>query len=898
MSEDQLSLGSAVDFSNVQLDSISLILDETALLKGPGLSQLILDDFRKYRWVDISREKESLSPRLFHLPEIFRRNLTTSSESYFHEVSKQNRLADLLRYNFSNGMQIGLREILRHSLHKKVPGDLLPQAQASRTSLLSWPFFQHGKNVFISQAVKEVENILQDLLDRVTTAFRRGQVSLFLQSKNSPGKAMRIQSLEFEMKNEVDWRVDFTEREGLEAEFKLVSFRKTPLFFFETFALEPKEGILLIHPWFQEFQQLEDKLQGFNEGEALLDQEMPRFYLQSDSEIKTILKHLRSRQIPVKITGESIVVPAHQSLTEIHLDEAGSFFLEHRARVREQKDLQRRGWTSRSKVFLETLSRGLPYLLNVEAKDLAFRSGTKRDWDLRLLKHLGILQFLCLEALHLQFEGETSDGRVVEKDQLFQLLEEKVKALLIAGSGGSFVQDIPLEDLCSKPVLASFERFLHMIFSSLESTESYFSEQGEVILEGLVQREFRLLLEILKKGAWISRGEGFRRSRTGLLSQISKKEDLFHFPKSETTSGSGLQEALESLQLLMPFQFQIYYKGQKLQELKEDEFHIDFILESDSDNRFFNWFELNPKFFLQGREIDPQSLMGMGGRGVIEFEGKIYLVPQKQIPSLRRLENFWLKLQKGKVESGKRRKNELIYQLPRNQTLELLALRASGVAIRGDWQWKEICEFYDNLGKAEREPEIPSTVLAVLKPYQKSGLRWLQDLFHLKMGALLADDMGLGKTLQTLAFLENLRVQKELGQCLIVVPSSLIFNWQQEIEKFTPNLPLTVFTSRDQDRLSKRIGAGEEMVVITTYGLLLENEAFLSQYKWKVAIFDEAQNLKNITTKRTSAARSLPALFKICLTGTPMENHYGEFYSLVDLLVPGSLGRIDDFKRQ
>jgi SNF2 family DNA or RNA helicase len=87
-------------------------------------------------------------------------------------------------------------------------------------------------------------------------------------------------------------------------------------------------------------------------------------------------------------------------------------------------------------------------------------------------------------------------------------------------------------------------------------------------------------------------------------------------------------------------------------------------------------------------------------------------------------------------------------------------------------------------------------------------------------------------------------------------------------------------------------------VVITTYGLLMEHEAFLAQVRWKVLIFDEAQNLKNITTKRTSAARSLNAQFKMCLTGTPMENHYGEFYSLVDILVPGSLGKIEDFRRQ
>src|SRR3989344_5723285 len=107
-----------------------------------------------------------------------------------------------------------------------------------------------------------------------------------------------------------------------------------------------------------------------------------------------------------------------------------------------------------------------------------------------------------------------------------------------------------------------------------------------------------------------------------------------------------------------------------------------------------------------------------------------------------------------------------------------------------------------------------------------------------------------------------------------------------------------IFSGKNADLVSKKMGRGDQMLVITTYGLLMEHGDFLSQYKWRVAIYDEAQNLKNLTTKRTSAARALIAHFKICLTGTPMENHYGEFYSLVDLLVPGSLGPLTEFRRK
>jgi SNF2 family DNA or RNA helicase len=352
------------------------------------------------------------------------------------------------------------------------------------------------------------------------------------------------------------------------------------------------------------------------------------------------------------------------------------------------------------------------------------------------------------------------------------------------------------------------------------------------------------------------------------------------------------------VQSLVPHGYRIFYKDQPLQELEEDEFKVDFLLQNDSDPRMLNWFELNPKFFLRGEEVDPDQFLNLGTGGVIEYQGKLFLVPQKQMPSLRRLENFWQKLQKGKAESGKKKNGENIYHLPKHQVLELLALRSSGVLIRGDEEWKKLCEFYDNMGSDNRELKLPASMKATLKPYQTSGVRWLQDLYRLRLGALLADDMGLGKTLQTLAFLDDLRDKKELGQVLIVVPSSLIFNWQYEVEKFTPDLPLTVFSNKDAGRIGKKLEHKEDLVVIITYGLLMEHEEFLNPYKWKVLIFDEAQNLKNITTKRTSAARSLTAQFKICLTGTPMENHYGEFYSLVDLLVPGSLGKIEDFRRQ
>lgn len=902
-------IGRESEWAGVALDSISLFFEEPPLLKGDSLSQLMDLNFSKYRFMDAMKEKDLLlSPRLWNLPEVFRKKLSAYSEHYFHEINRQNRIAGLLRYNFSNGLQISAQDILRHPLQRKVPGELLPQGNRQLSAFTQWPLTQQHGNAFISQALKDLEEIVQALLVKVAMAHRQGKIELYLQSKGDSPKAMKIQNIEFDPVHELDWRVEFLERKELETEFKLVSFRKQPLHFYESFAVESVSGTLIVHPWMRELHLLQEALSKVSEHLVLGDREMPTIHATGEYETKTVLRYLRGRSIPVKISGESKNLGAHQSVTEIRLDESGSFYVQHEGRVEGQKNLARRGWTTKSALYLQTLSQGLPFLLNAEAREIAARAGSKRDWDLKLLKHLGILQYLFFEICSLKFEGALSDGSVVKPEQLFNHLNEKIQALLIAGAGAAFVRETPLSGLCSKPVLACFEDFVAVTMKAFDSQEAFYSERGEVTMDGLVEREFRLIFELIRKMALTSNGEAFRRSRTPLLSKISSIDPendpqlataTFFFPTGDVKRTSDLHESLESLQLLIPHGFKIFYKDQPLQELADDEFHVDFVLRGDEDQKLFNWFELNPKFFLRGEEVDPDQLLSLGGGGVIEYEGKLYLVPRKQMPSLRRLENFWQKLQKGKVESAKKNGGEKIYQLPRSQTLELLALRASGIGIRGGEEWKKLCEFYDRLGTNQtRELKLPASTTADLKPYQITGVQWLQDLYNLRLGALLADDMGLGKTLQTLGFLDDLRDKGELGQVLIVVPSSLIFNWQYEVEKFTPKLTLTVFSNKDADAIGRRLGLREEMVVITTYGLLMEHEAFMSQFKWKILIFDEAQNLKNITTKRTSAARSLSAQFKICLTGTPMENHYGEFYSLVDLLVPGSLGKIEDFRRQ
>ncbi|KYG62417.1 hypothetical protein AZI86_16425 [Bdellovibrio bacteriovorus] len=893
-----------------KLDSISFFLEDAPLLKDESLSSFLTEDLSAYSFHTPNPHRELLAPSTWHMPEVFRKKLTAFSEHYFNEVNEQNRWTSIIVYNFSNGLQLSSREILRHPFHRIVPRELLPQPRKENVDVFQrWPLGQQKENVFLSHNMREVADIMQALFAQIVTEHRQGKIPLYIQTKFEPERGFLVRSVSFDPSEELDWRVEFADKQELIAEFKLVSSRKKFYHFFDTFALQPEDGAMIVHPWLTEFRGLEQSLSLLGEDRAELTftpGAMPSVEVTGDLEAKSLLKHLRHRSIPVKITGGSETLGAERSLTDIYLNDKGDFYIQHRARVMGQKDVISRGWTPRSVLYLRALSEGLPYLLNSDAKDMATKSRRSREWDIKLLKHLGVLQYLLLETLSYHFEGELTDGRIVSEKEIFPLLHGNVHALLIAGSGVILAKDMTLSELISKPVLSCFEDFVSKTLKVMKSPESFYSEAGEVILEGVVEREFRLIFELLKKLALRTRGEIFRKARTSFLSRIwdgdaekdsALKEGLFHFPRN-SEEDSRVHETLESLQDLLLHGFKLFYHGQALQELNDDDFLVDFNLQADGHGKDFNWFELHPRFFLHGVELDPNEVGALGRGGVIEHEGKIYLVPKKQMPSLRRLENFWLKLQKGKKDAAAKKNGDKIYQLPRHQVLELLALRASGYGIRGDEEWKRLCAFYDSLGETRHEIEIPKTVKADLKPYQLRGVQWLRDLYSLRLGALLADDMGLGKTLQTLTFLEDLRSKGELGQVLVVVPSSLIYNWQSEIEKFTPQLPLAVFTSKDMDRVGRRLEHKEDLVVMTTYGLLMEQEQFFAQYKYRVVIFDEAQNLKNITTKRTSSARSLAAQFKICLTGTPMENHYGEFYSLVDILVPGSLGKVEDFRRE
>jgi superfamily II DNA or RNA helicase len=193
--------------------------------------------------------------------------------------------------------------------------------------------------------------------------------------------------------------------------------------------------------------------------------------------------------------------------------------------------------------------------------------------------------------------------------------------------------------------------------------------------------------------------------------------------------------------------------------------------------------------------------------------------------------------------------------------------------------------------------QAPSWFNATLRPYQQEGLGWLQFLRRCRLGGVLADDMGLGKTVQTLA---HLALEKEAGRLqkpsLIISPVSVIGNWEREIRQHAPRLKSLTLHGPRRKELFSSIPTVD--IVITAYPLLLIDTEILTTHEFYFLVMDEAQVIKNPRAKVAQAARALRAEHRLCLSGTPMENHLGELWALVDFLQPGLLGEERDFTRQ
>jgi superfamily II DNA or RNA helicase len=529
--------------------------------------------------------------------------------------------------------------------------------------------------------------------------------------------------------------------------------------------------------------------------------------------------------------------------------------------------------------FLEGLNEGITACLDVDKEHwVSNRKGAVRQGELRLYRHRGLAIQILLKMLESTLvETEPSDKKFWAefKADLGESLNRVVQVLKADNS------------FCSP----RFEKLLKEIYAKIKFEKSFviFTTQEEA-LEIPLKIYAQLLLTLLRYIAHsdlscLIRMNGFGTELQPQFEELDFNDDASSLRKSPPSLKVAGRAVFPDLIPHLPQGAEVLCDGAPLDELKPEDLRSLVQLREYTDK--VDWFELDPRFYFKGEEVSLLEALKLTQGPLVEFRGKFYRIDTSILPNIKWLEFLWNRLQglQGKSKSGKSSGSRIT--LPRSASLEILALRAAGLQIDGGEQWGKICKEFDALSQHRDEAFVPQLdgVNTPLKDYQKTGVQWMLDLYQLHLGGILADDMGLGKTLQALSFFSLLQHREELGRSLVVVPTSLVYNWLSEINKFTPELKVQVFEAS----LKKKEDLGKGLI-LCSYGLFQRHREFFEEKNWNVVMFDEAQNLKNLSSLRNNIGRALVARSKFCLTGTPLENHYGEFYALIDLVVPGALG--------
>ena len=175
----------------------------------------------------------------------------------------------------------------------------------------------------------------------------------------------------------------------------------------------------------------------------------------------------------------------------------------------------------------------------------------------------------------------------------------------------------------------------------------------------------------------------------------------------------------------------------------------------------------------------------------------------------------------------------------------------------------------------------------ILRDYQKEGVRWLNTIYKCDLGGILADEMGLGKSLQTIIFIKQILKEKQDAKIIIVVPTSLVYNWEREFQKFAPNLKYVTVADTVAKRKEVFAKKDEYNIFITSYGLIRNDKDEYEDMNFELCVVDEAQNIKNYQATMTREIKKIKAKCKIALTGTPVENNVTELWSIFDFIMPG-----------
>lgn len=223
---------------------------------------------------------------------------------------------------------------------------------------------------------------------------------------------------------------------------------------------------------------------------------------------------------------------------------------------------------------------------------------------------------------------------------------------------------------------------------------------------------------------------------------------------------------------------------------------------------------------------------------------------------------------------------------------------ANSMRVKRSADFKSLIKSYQNSLSDEHLTAVPNSLEHILRDYQRTGLQWLTTLGVYRMGGILADDMGLGKTLQAIAFMLSEKTRgREKRQFLVVCPSSLVLNWQEEINRFAPKLKTLCLNGTVAERNAQFKTIDDCDVVITSYATVLRDIAKYEKLQFYAQFLDEAQNIKNHSTQSAKAVKAINSRLRFALTGTPIENTLAELWSIFDFIMPGYLHNYSYFRK-
>lgn len=306
-----------------------------------------------------------------------------------------------------------------------------------------------------------------------------------------------------------------------------------------------------------------------------------------------------------------------------------------------------------------------------------------------------------------------------------------------------------------------------------------------------------------------------------------------------------------------------------------------------------DWFELKPEIRCNGEMLTEEELNGVLEGGLLRRDGRLMLLDEISAEVMAMFA--------GAMPAGKKKKKgeREPVRVPRLQILDWLQLKSHGVEVKLSVEDARILDSLLNFSSLPAIP-LPTGLNATLRHYQVDAWRWLAFLYVHRFGACLADDMGLGKTVQGIALLAGI-MSGQLASAsaagtahLVVAPPSLLFNWEAELARFLPSARVMLYSG--SGRTTEKFA--EHDVIITSYGIVQRDCDILARHNFNVIIFDETQMVKNLQAATTNAVRKLKGAFTLALTGTPVENHLGEYYAIMDLCLPGLLGTREEFSRK